>query len=48
MLTDEAVKTWNGNCSARRSCVDQLRAVLRRVSLKGHSQAVSMWQWPTA
>ena len=27
---------------------DLLRAVLRRVSLNGHSHAGSMWQWPRA
>ena len=39
--------TLKGPCS-HLSWEDQLRAVLRLVSLKGHSQAVSMWQWPMA
>lgn len=46
--TDEAVNTCHGKRSASRSCALQLRAILRCVSLKGHSHAVSMWQWPTA
>ena len=42
--TEEAVNTCQGYLSASLSWLLQLRAVLRCVSLKGHSQAVSMWQ----
>ena len=45
---DEQAKTSSGYSRASAVTLAKVRAHLRFVSRTGHSQALSMWAWPTA